>query len=175
MKGWYLLKGMVLAMALFALPLQADQSYRLGPGDHIDIRVHGQDDLALSVQLTDSGTINYPFLGTIQLAGLTLKEVEQLLHNGLQGDYLVSPSVYVGITEYRPFYIHGEVRRPGGYPYQPGMTVNQAIALAGGLTERASRDRIQISREGQKNEPEQANVNSRVFAGDTITISQRFF
>ena len=70
---------------------------------------------------------------------------------------------------------YGEVKKPGGYPYQPGMTVNQAIALAGGMTERASREKILISREGHKSQSENGSLNSRILAGDTITIEQRFF
>jgi hypothetical protein len=73
------------------------------------------------------------------------------------------------------FYIHGEVKQPGGYPYQPGMTVNQAVALAGGFTERASQEKIAISREGSKVESERGTINSVIQAGDTITIEQRFF
>ena len=129
----------------------------------------------MQTRLTDSGTINYPFLGELQLTGMSIKQVEDVIYQGLKGDYLVEPNVFVGMVEYRPFYIHGEVKLPGGYPYQPGMTVNQAIALAGGLTERASRDKILISREGQKNQHENGNLNSRILAGDTITIEQRFF
>ena len=81
----------------------------------------------------------------------------------------------MGIVQYRPFYIHGEVKKPGGYPYQPGMTVNQAIALAGGLTERASKEKIEISREGDKNNTQTGTLNTKISAGDTITIEQRFF
>ncbi len=110
----------------------------LGPGDIIVIQVFGEDELKLETQLTDNGTVNYPFLGTIKVTGMTIKQVEQHVYQGLKGDYFVEPNVFVGIVQYRPFYIHGEVKKPGGYPYQPGMTVNQAIALAGGLTERAS-------------------------------------
>ncbi|MCE9686971.1 MULTISPECIES: polysaccharide biosynthesis/export family protein [Shewanella] len=153
----------------------ADNSYKLGPGDEIVIKVYGEEGLELDTQLTDSGTVNYPFLGTLQLRGLTIKDVEQLVYNGLKGDYLVEPNVYVGIVQYRPFYIHGEVKKPGGYPYQPGMTVNQAIALAGGLTERASQDKIYISREGAKTQSENGSINSKISAGDTIIIEQRFF
>ncbi len=82
------------------------------------------------------------FWVTIKVTGMTIKQVEQHVYQGLKGDYFVEPNVFVGIVQYRPFYIHGEVKKPGGYPYQPGMTVNQAIALAGGLTERASREKF---------------------------------
>ncbi|MCL1143245.1 polysaccharide biosynthesis/export family protein [Shewanella gaetbuli] len=152
-----------------------NDSYRLGAGDTIIIQVYGEEELTLETQVTNSGTINYPFLGSLTLNGLTIKQVEKLIYDGLKGDYFVEPSVYVGMVEYRPFYIHGEVKKPGGYPYQPGMTVNQAIALAGGLTERASQEKILISREGTKITTEQGTINSKISAGDTITIEQRFF
>jgi polysaccharide biosynthesis/export protein VpsN len=171
MKQLWLIGGLAFA----SLNVLADDSYLLGAGDKISIKVFGQDDMALQTQLTDSGTINYPFLGNIKATGRTLKELEQLIYQGLKGDYLIEPNVYVGIDEYRPFYIHGEVRQPGAYPYQPGMTVNQAVALAGGLTERASRDRIVIAREANKAQTENGTLNSRVLAGDTVTILQRFF
>ncbi|WP_218573473.1 polysaccharide biosynthesis/export family protein [Rheinheimera lutimaris] len=171
MKQLWLIGGLAFA----SLNVLADDGYLLGAGDKISIKVFGQDDMALQTQLTDSGTINYPFLGSIKASGRTLKELEQLIYQGLKGDYLIEPNVYVGIDEYRPFYIHGEVKKPGAYPYQPGMTVNQAVALAGGLTERASRDRIVIAREAKKAETENGTLNSRVLAGDTVTILQRFF
>lgn len=156
-------------------PANAEESYLLGAGDKIDIKVFGHPDLDLETRLTDSGVINYPFLGSINVSGLTLKQLEALLYSGLKGDYLIEPNIHVGMSEYRPFYIHGEVRKPGGYPYQPGLTVNQAIALAGGLTERASRERIMLTREADKDATEQANLGTRVLAGDTVMIYQRFF
>jgi polysaccharide export outer membrane protein len=154
---------------------QESDNYRLGPGDLIVIQVFGEDELKLETQLTDSGTVNYPFLGTIKVTGMTIKQLEQHVYQGLKGDYFVEPNVFVGIVQYRPFYIHGEVKKPGGYPYQPGMTVNQAIALAGGMTERASKDKIFISREGDKDKSLAGNLSSKISAGDTITIEQRFF
>ncbi|AZG73839.1 polysaccharide biosynthesis/export family protein [Shewanella livingstonensis] len=167
---------LMLSLAVFSMTANAEpQSYRLGAGDTIVIKVYGEEALTLETQITNSGTINYPFLGSLTLIGLTIKEVEQIVYKGLKGDYFVEPNVYVGMVEYRPFYIHGEVKQPGGYPYQPGMTVNQAIALAGGLTERASQEKIAISREGSKVESERGTINSAIQAGDTITIEQRFF
>ncbi|GGO64750.1 polysaccharide biosynthesis/export family protein [Bowmanella pacifica] len=172
MRILYILASLLFSSLVLA---QSGENYRLGPGDSIEIKVYGEEELDLSTQLTDSGIINYPFLGALRLSGLTLKEVEVLIHDGLKGDYLINPNVYVGIVTYRPFYIHGEVKKPGAYPYQPGMTVNQAVALAGGLTERASKEGVNLSREGNKLQQETGTLNSRVFAGDTITIQQRFF
>jgi protein involved in polysaccharide export with SLBB domain len=167
----------VALLALFCFSAFAEQAedYKLGPGDVIVIQVFGEDELKLETQLTDSGTVNYPFLGTIKVVGMSIKELEQHVYNGLKPDYFVEPNVFVGIVQYRPFYIHGEVKKPGGYPYQPGMTVNQAIALAGGMTERASKEKIQISREGDKNNTQTGSLNTKISAGDTITIEQRFF
>lgn len=150
--------------------------YQLGSGDRVKISVFGQDDLSMEVRLPDVGTINYPFLGEIKLVGLTADEVEKKIYAGLLGDYLVNPSVSVAIVEYRPFFIDGEVKRPGGYPYQPGLSVNKAAALAGGYTERAARDKITIIREkdGRTNEFT-VTVSDMIQPGDIITINQRFF
>ncbi|WP_442863959.1 polysaccharide biosynthesis/export family protein [Alteromonas sp. ASW11-130] len=150
--------------------------YRLGVGDKISISVFGQQDLSLETRLPDIGKINYPFLGELELVGLTLSEVEKLIYQGLKGDYLINPSVAVTIIEYRPFFIDGEVKQPGGYPYQPGLSVNKAAALAGGYTERASRSDIQIVRHqnGQQITLE-VSVSELIQPGDVITVQQRFF
>ena len=148
--------------------------YVLGAGDKIEIKIYGQEDLYTSTLLGNSGTINYPFLGEIKVSGLTIKQLERLITKGLKGDYLISPNVEAQVIEYRPFYIHGEVKKPGAYPYQPGMSINQAVALAGGLTERASKDKISLFKEGNKHSIT-ASLSSNVSPGDTITIEQRFF
>ncbi len=153
----------------------AQEAYILGAGDKIAIKVFGQDDLSIESFLGNSGSVNYPFLGEVKVAGLSIKQVELAITQGLEGDYLVNPNVYVQVIEYRPFYIHGEVKQPGGYPYQPGMTINQAVALAGGLTDRADKDKISLYREADKKFKQQASLEHNVNAGDTITIEQRFF
>ena len=178
MKYFAIIYTVAFLLLLAFMPITAyaeTQSYRLGAGDTIVIKVYGEEALTLETQITNSGTINYPFLGSLKLNGLTIKEVEQIVYSSLKGDYFIEPNVFVGMVEYRPFYIHGEVKKPGGYPYQPGMTVNQAVALAGGLTERASEEKIAISREGSKVDSERGTINSVIQAGDTITIEQRFF
>lgn len=173
------MKKLYLCLVLFGSILlsmaQAQDAYVLGPGDKVEFKVYGQDDLTVDTLLSNSGLINYPFLGEIKVTGLSVKKVEQLIYSGLVGDYLVEPNVYVHVTKYRPFYIHGEVEKPGGYSYQPGMTVNQAIALAGGLTDRASDEKIFVYKEDDKEKQITASLVYRVNAGDTITIEQRFF
>ncbi|WP_218958919.1 polysaccharide biosynthesis/export family protein [Salinimonas marina] len=175
----YLLGIMMALWACGALAQQGNPSmsqYRLGVGDKILIEVFGQSDLSMETRLPDVGKINYPFLGELKLVGLTLSEVEKTIYRGLQGDYLVNPSVAVSIIEYRPFFIDGEVKNPGGYPYQPGLTVNKAAALAGGYTERASRSDIQIIREKEGRQTSlEVDVGQMIQPGDIITVPQRFF
>lgn len=154
---------------------ETEKNYVLGPGDKVEIKVFGQPDLAVTALLGNSGEINYPFLGKVKLAGLNTSQVENVISQGLKPDYIVNPSVYVQVIGYRPFYIHGEVKSPGAYPYQPAMTVNQAIALAGGLTERASVDKIFIFKEQAKEQQLKGTLNSEIDAGDTIKIEQRLF
>ncbi|MBY6108675.1 polysaccharide export protein [Ferrimonas balearica] len=151
--------------------------YLLGPGDQIRIQVFGEPDLSISeIRLGESGSISYPYLGQIRLSGLRLSQVEQLIHKGLKGDYLINPSVSVSIVEYRPFFINGEVRRPGGYPFQPGLTVRKAVALAGGLTERASSRDISLTRKTPNGERIiEVSMASEVQPGDSIYIEDSFF
>ena len=161
-------------VAAAALAQSAD--YRLGPGDEIIITVFGEDDLSMTFRLNDTGTLNYPFLGELGISGLTVVELEQLITLGLKGPYLVNPDVTVSIGEYRPFFVHGEVRDPGGFPYQPGLTVQRAIALAGGLTERASRSKIEVTRGGDPDAGAASiELSGPVFPGDVITVPQSFF
>lgn len=150
--------------------------YRLGSGDVIKISVFGQDDLSLTTRLPLLGVINYPFLGDIEAVGVTASELEATIYKGLKGDYLVDPSVSITIIEYRPFFIDGEVKKPGGYPYQPGLSVDKAAALAGGYTERASRTKIVIIRDlAGEQKTYQATTSDTVLPGDIVTIQQTFF
>jgi polysaccharide export outer membrane protein len=150
--------------------------YKLGSGDTIKIIVFGQVDLSIETLLNDSGKVNYPFLGQLQATGKTLDEFQQLIHLGLKGDYLINPNVSVSIVEYRPFFIDGEVKLPGGYPFQPGLTINKAAALAGGYTERASLSKIFIIRSNDAAQKSvSVNANTNVMPGDIITVKQSYF
>ena len=152
-------------------------TYRLAAGDVITIRVFGEDDLSREkVRLTDAGTIPYPVLGEVKALGLTIGAIEASITTGLTGRYLVNPRVSVTIEEYRPFYINGMVDKPGGYPFQPGLTVLKASSLAGGFKERASFSKITIIRENNpKAGPVKADINTAVNPGDTIFIEESFF
>ncbi|PCO04634.1 capsular biosynthesis protein [Microbulbifer flavimaris] len=170
----WLAMGTSAALAITQGSLESN--YRLGSGDKILINVYGEDDLTVETQLSDSGLVNYPFLGELKVNGMTVAELEARIHQGLKGDYLVNPNVHVSILEYRPFYIHGEVEKPGGYPYQPGLTVSKAAALAQGFTERASESKIFVVRGDDPSQtPEKVSLNAQLRPGDVITVEQSFF
>jgi len=166
-----LLSSIIVSTSTFA----ADNSYRLSTGDHIKITVYGEDDLTLEATLDDDGIINYPFLGEVAIEGMTINTLERYIHKHLKGDYLISPNVHVNIEQYRPFYINGQVKNPGGYPYQPGLTIQRAISLAGGFTERASKKNTFIVHEKQSEKRIRATPHMKVNPGDIITVEESFF
>lgn len=171
-----LILGMLL-MTSGATQAEGNSQYRLASGDVIRINVFGEKDLSFEeLRLTDAGTFSYPFIGEVQAKDKTAVEIEQMIIDKLKGDFLVDPRVSVSVLKYREFFISGEVKAAGGFPFQPGLTVRRAVALAGGLTERASESRITIIRDSDpKRAPERATLDTMVRPGDTITIEQGFF
>jgi protein involved in polysaccharide export with SLBB domain len=164
----------VFPLCSFAAETLSD--YRLGSGDRIQIQVFDEADLSMEVRLSDAGTISYPFLGEVRVSGNTVSQLEAQIVGGLKGDYLVDPKVNVSVVEYRPFYINGEVEDPGGYPYQPGLTLRKAIALAGGFTERASKTKINLLSEGAVDSRQrQIAMDVMLNPGDIVTVEQSFF
>jgi len=111
----------------------------------------------------------------VAIEGMTIKTLERYIHKHLKGDYLISPNVHVNIEEYRPFYINGQVKKPGGYPYQPGLTIQRAISLAGGFTERASKKNTFIVHEKQSEKRVRTTPHMKVKPGDIITVEESFF
>lgn len=170
----------LLAFVFFLLysisSVASGDDYLLGVGDKIEIVVYGENDLTTKIKISRSGFISFPFLDDIQVLGLSLKEVESKIHAGLLGDYLINPQVSVSILEYRPFFIHGQVMRPGGFPYQEDLRLDKAIALAGGLTNRASKVNWIITRtvKGQTVSIE-ASIATLIQPDDIIKIEQSFF
>ena len=150
--------------------------YRLGTGDVINISVYGEEDLSRQkYRLPDSGVITFPF-GEVRALGLSLVELENKVADGLRGGYLVNPRVSVSIEEYRPFFVNGQVNSAGAYPYQPGMSVRKAVALAGGLKERASESKIFVMREtDSEHKQTKISMDGPVYPGDTITVEESFF
>lgn len=169
------MKYLFTIILLISLPINADD-YLLNTGDHISISVYDEPDLLVKENIDRSGIISFPFLGNVKVSGKTTTEVERFIEKGLLGDYLIKPQVTVSILRYRPFFIHGEVVKPGGYPYQDDLRLDKAIALAGGLDTRASKSNWLITRvvDG-KTVTIDANISSIILPDDIIKIEQSFF
>lgn len=160
-----------------AAPAVPDLSkYKLGVGDKIRIEVYGEPDLSLDAQVDPGGRVNYPLLGSLVALHKTAKEFQDELAATLSKGYLVKPDVRVSVIGYRAFYAIGQVRRPGAYGYSAGLTVEKALALAGGMTALASQRKIFILREGQPVEKRtRATLDTLVFPGDTLMVEEGLF
>lgn len=156
-----------------------DTSYVLGANDVVNISVYGEEDLSLrEVRITDSGLVTYPLLGEIQVLGLTIRGLEERLRRGLvEEEYLIDPKVTVTMVSYRPFYIDGEVEKPGGYPYEPGLTLRKAVSIAGGFTNRANRNSVVIHNSVEEDAPSRPadTLDTPIRPGEVINVPQRFF
>ena len=162
-----------------ALELEGASSYTLNTGDHVQVTVFEEPDLSISAVLDDTGAISYPLLGELQVRGLTARQLETTITEGLRGRFLINPRVNVSIKEYRPFFVRGEVASPGSFPFKPGLTVEKAVSMAGGFTSRASKSKFYITSDdspgGTDKAPVSATLSTRIRPGDVIQIEQSFF
>lgn len=150
--------------------------YRLGPGDKVHVTVYGEGDLSGDFEVSGSGRIAFPLIGDVTAAGLTAPGLGDTLTKKLAGGYLLNPRVSVEVVTYRPFYIIGEVNKPGSYPYTDGMTAMNAIALGGGFTPRADEDDVYIRHEGQAKEVDMpADASTEIKPGDVVRVSESGF
>jgi polysaccharide export outer membrane protein len=159
------------------LPPVASGDYQLGPGDAVRLITFGEETLTGEFRVSDSGTIALPLIGGVRAAGLSPDALAARVTNALvRGNLLRAPSVSAEVIAYRPIFILGEVSKPGQYPYQPGMTVVSAAAVAGGFTYRAVQDYASVVRtqDGSSIEGKAAR-QSYVQPGDVITIYERKF
>jgi protein involved in polysaccharide export with SLBB domain len=153
-----------------------DTGYRLASGDRIKVTVYGHEDLSGEFDLDSEGNISLPLIQEVSVSGLTVDQLELAITNKLQPDYLKHPKVSVEVLNYRPFYILGEVKTPGSYPFVNGMTVLNAVALAGGYTYRARTKAVLITRpEGGEQKQIRAGSDTPVLPGDVIEVPERFF
>lgn len=152
-------------------------TYRIDTGDGISITVYGEPDLSIKDErVKGNGKISYPLLGDIEVRGRTASELQRHITRMLSDGYLKKPNVTVSIDTFRLFYIKGEVRNPGGFNYVDGLTVEKAVALAGGYTERASERNITVVRDGDPTQrARQATPGMRIRPGDVITVGESFF
>jgi protein involved in polysaccharide export with SLBB domain len=148
---------------------------KLQPGDKIKVTVYGEDKLSGDFQLDQSGQISLPLAGTIKAQGLTQAELEKALAKKFRSEYLKDPKVTVTIATLQPYYIMGEVEKPGQYPYQSGLNVLTALAIAGGPTYRANRNTVEIQRNGEttmRDYPISTTVP--ILPGDVIKVPERY-
>ena len=178
-------RGLIVGAGAFALTAcassdsdlieQVDAQYRLGAGDQLRIIVFNETDLTGQFVVGSQGTISYPLVGEVHASGLTLAEFSTALQEQLS-HYLRAPNVSVEVANYRPFFILGEVQRPGTYPYSANLTVFNAVATAGGFTYRANDSRVFIKHANEARERAYRLTSvTPVLPGDTIRIGERRF
>ena len=148
------------------------ENYRLDTGDTVRIIVFGEPDLSGSFEIDSTGFVRLPLIGQVQAAGLSTYGLESRIATSLvSGNYLLDPRVNVEVTTYRPFYIVGEVGKPGEYAYVNAMTAQNAVALAGGFTDRAVESTVYIRHQGDLQEYEVAlDQGTRIHPGDVIRV-----
>ncbi|MDF3072725.1 MAG: polysaccharide export periplasmic protein [Alphaproteobacteria bacterium] len=151
---------------------QGGTEYKLGIGDKVKVVVFGQPDLTGEAEIDASGKIVVGLIGEVVAAGRMIAEVQAEIRSRLDREYLVDPKVSVLMVAYRPITMLGQVKSPGRYPYSSGLTIRQAVALAGGYDKRASTSSAVIFRDGRELEVE---IDAPVRPGDTIEIQRRFF
>jgi polysaccharide export outer membrane protein len=148
----------------------------LAPGDKIKVVVFGEDKLSGEYQIDTGGAVSLPLAGTIEAAGLTKPELEQALTAKLKSEYLRNPKVTVEVVSFRPFYVLGEVSKPGEYQYRSGLNVLSAIAIAGGASYRANNSTVLIQRSGTTEFAEYPQSPTiPVLPGDVVRVQERFF
>jgi protein involved in polysaccharide export with SLBB domain len=149
---------------------------RLQPGEKIRIFVFGEASLSGDYEIDQSGFVSLPLAGTVKAAGFTQPELEQELAKKFRSQYLRNPKVTVTLVSLRPFYVVGEVEKPGEYPYKSGLNVLTALALAGGVTYRGSRSSVHIQRVGESGTREYPLSSSvMILPGDLIRVPERYF
>jgi polysaccharide export outer membrane protein len=148
-------------------------AYHLGPGDRLEIKVLGADELAGQYSVQDDGTIRMLMIGDVPAARFTPEQVQIKIEEKLSaGRYITQPHASVAVVSYRPFYILGEVASPGAYPYVSGMKVLSAVAAAHGYTYRANQDYVILTR---NSEDRRADIFSSIQPDDIIRVPERYF
>jgi polysaccharide export outer membrane protein len=181
--GSIMAAGAVSGCTMNPPPLAASESvsfedaYQLGTGDKLRISVYNEPDLTGEYNVTTSGTVAFPLIGSVTAKGKTIEALGGEITSKLSGGYIKDPKVSVEVLNYRPFYILGEVNKPGEYPYVSGMTIQQAVATAGGFSYRANEKTLFLRRARR---PDERSVLLKekpipVLPGDTIRVGQRYF
>ena len=180
----FLLLAACVAIGFGSVPVRADggsppqtsPDYRLGPGDKLKITVFGNADVSGEAVVDPQGRIALPLLGQVQAGNLTVAEVEKSITDALNKSYIVDPKVTIEVLNYRPFFILGEVNKPGSYYYIAGLNLRQAVAIGGGYTRRARTSEATIHRSAAGSDQTiEADPETLILPGDTIEVPRRLF
>ena len=157
-------------------PAGYDNSYHLGPGDKLRVVVYGQEGLTNSYAIDAAGAITMPLIGSVPARGRTPAGLAGEISARLRNGFIREPSVAVEIESYRPFFILGEVQAPGQYPYVPNMTVESAVAIAGGFSPRARRDSVTLTHTDASGAGRfVVPLGTPMSPGDTVFVGERWF
>jgi polysaccharide export outer membrane protein len=158
------------------MPVTYDAAYRLDAGDRLRVVVYGQEGLTNTYAIDAGGSITMPLIGAVRARGLTPAGLAAEITGKLRNGYIREPSVAVEIEAYRPFFILGEVAAPGQYPYVPNMSVESAVAIAGGFSPRAKRDRVTLTHsDGHGSMRAIVPLGTPISPGDTVLVGERWF
>jgi polysaccharide export outer membrane protein len=159
-----------------AAPARSDAAYHLDAGDKLRVVVYGQEGLTNTYAIDAGGSITMPLIGSVPARGRTTAGLASEISAKLRGGYIRDPSVAVEIESYRPFFILGEVAAPGQYPYVPNMSVESAVAIAGGFSPRARRDSVTLTHhDGSGSMRVVVPLGTSVSPGDTVLVGERWF
>lgn len=170
--------GAVPSAAQSAAVGDPDAEYRLSAGDKVRVIVFGEETLTGEYVITSGGNLTFPLVGNLAATDKTVEQLQAAVATALNDGYVNNPRISIQVVSFRPFYILGEVNRPGDYPVSTGLTLEQAVASAGGFTYRANTKRAMVKR---SNETQERPISIRgsapviVRAGDTIRILERRF
>lgn len=169
---------LLLLFAAFS-PAYADENFTLAEGDVLKITVYDNPDLTTIERISSAGTMNFPLIGEVKLAGLTISQATKKIANLLSDGFINSPQVNIFVQEYRgsKVFVTGEVKKADGYKYEPGITVLRAITMAGGFSDKASTGRVKIIRKVNNKEQvhERVKMDEPVMPGDVIVVPESFF
>ncbi len=159
-----------------AAPAPVESDYQLGAADKVRIIVFNEPSLSGEFFVNTAGALSLPLIGDVTARGKTLNQVAAAITDQLKGRYVLQPRVSIDVLTFRPFYILGEVNKAGEYPYSTGLTVDAAVALAGGFTYRANRKKVFV-RHINDDQPERVELSPdlKVMPGDTIRIGERYW
>ena len=164
------------AYAAAPMPVAYDAAYRLDAGDKLRVVVYGQEGLTNTYAIDAGGSITMPLIGSVPARGRTPAGLAAEISGRLRNGYIREPSVAVEIESYRPFFILGEVAAPGQYPYVPNMSVESAVAIAGGFSPRAKRDRVTLTHTDNSGSTRVVvPLGTAVGPGDTVLVGERWF